>query len=58
MGDHNDAPVGFMSGLLQTCKDGFCGVLVQAAGGLVRQNDLGLAGKGPGNGNTLLLAAR
>ena len=33
------------------------GAGVQGAGGLIRQNDGGLSGQGPGNGHPLLLAA-
>ena len=52
---HGDAQV--LIELLQQGEDGDGGVGVQRGGGLVAQQDLGIRGKGPGNGNPLLLPA-
>ena len=44
-------------GLAHEGEDLGAGAAVEVAGGLVGEDDLGLAGQGPGHGDPLLLAA-
>ena len=57
VGDDNDGAAGFPAGVLQEGQNRLAGLVVQSAGRLVTQKDLGVFGQGAGNGYPLLFAA-
>ena len=57
MGDNDHGHIGLAAGILQQLQDGLAGVVIQGAGRLVAQQQLGFFGQSPGNGHPLLLAA-
>ena len=57
VGDDDDGHAGFSSGVLQKTEDGLAGLVVQSAGGLIAEQELGVLCQGSGDGDALLLAA-
>ncbi len=57
VGDDHHGHALLAAGVLQQLEDGLAGDVVQRAGGLVAQQQLGVLGQGPGDGHPLLLAA-
>ena len=57
MGDDHHRFAGLAAGVLQQLEDALAGDIVQRAGGLVAQQQLGIFGQRPGDGHPLLFAA-
>ena len=57
VGDDHDGNAKPPVDVLNQTQDVSCGLGVQGGGGFVAQQDLGVGGQGPGNGDALLLAA-
>ena len=58
VGDDDDGPAGMAAGVLQQLQHTFAGFVIQGAGRLVTQQDLGVLSQGPGDGHPLLFPAR
>ena len=58
VGNDDDGAPCFAAGALEQGQHLLAGFVVQRTGGLIAEQELGVLGQRPGNGNALLLAAR